>query len=96
MTHANACVCRRGCRADEVTDAVDPGKAIHESFAVAVVSSSIVSGTSLLYATLGELVGEHAGIVDPVVFQKVQDLCGAMAAPAALRSAASSGPCSRA
>ena len=29
-------------------------------FAVAVLSSSILSGTSLLYATLGELVGERA------------------------------------
>jgi general nucleoside transport system permease protein len=34
------------------------------SFAAAVISSSIVSGTSLLYATLGELVGERAGIVN--------------------------------
>jgi general nucleoside transport system permease protein len=33
-------------------------------FAAAVVSSSILSGTSLLYATLGELVGERAGIVN--------------------------------
>ena len=33
-------------------------------FAVAVLSSSIVSGTSLLYATLGELLGERAGIVN--------------------------------
>jgi general nucleoside transport system permease protein len=33
-------------------------------FAVAVLSSSILSGTSLLYATLGELVGERAGIVN--------------------------------
>ena len=29
-----------------------------------VIASSIVSGTSLLYATLGELVGERAGIVN--------------------------------
>jgi ABC-type uncharacterized transport system permease subunit len=34
------------------------------SFAAGVVSSSILSGTSLLYATLGELVGERAGIVN--------------------------------
>jgi general nucleoside transport system permease protein len=34
------------------------------SFAGAVASSSILSGTSLLYATLGELVGERAGIVN--------------------------------
>jgi simple sugar transport system permease protein len=34
------------------------------SFAAAVLASSIVSGTSLLYATLGELVGERAGIVN--------------------------------
>jgi simple sugar transport system permease protein len=34
------------------------------SFAAAVLSSSVVSGTSLLYATLGELVGERAGIVN--------------------------------
>jgi simple sugar transport system permease protein len=33
-------------------------------FAVAVLSSSVLSGTSLLYATLGELVGERAGIVN--------------------------------
>jgi ABC-type uncharacterized transport system permease subunit len=33
-------------------------------FAAAVLSSSILSGTSLLYATLGELVGERAGIVN--------------------------------
>lgn len=33
-------------------------------FAAAVLSSSVVSGTSLLYATLGELVGERAGIVN--------------------------------
>ena len=33
-------------------------------FALAVLSSSVVSGTSLLYATLGELVGERAGIVN--------------------------------
>jgi general nucleoside transport system permease protein len=34
------------------------------SFVAAVASSSILSGTSLLYATLGELVGERAGIVN--------------------------------
>jgi simple sugar transport system permease protein len=34
------------------------------SFAAAVLTSSILSGTSLLYATLGELVGERAGIVN--------------------------------
>jgi general nucleoside transport system permease protein len=33
-------------------------------FAAAVVSSSILLGTSLLYATLGEIVGERAGIVN--------------------------------
>jgi len=33
-------------------------------FAAAVLTSSILSGTSLLYATLGELVGERAGIVN--------------------------------
>jgi general nucleoside transport system permease protein len=31
---------------------------------VGVISSSILSGTSLLYATLGEVVGERAGIVN--------------------------------
>jgi general nucleoside transport system permease protein len=31
---------------------------------VGVVASSILSGTSLLYATLGELVGERAGVVN--------------------------------
>jgi general nucleoside transport system permease protein len=34
------------------------------AFPVAVLSSAILSGTSLLYATLGELVGERAGIVN--------------------------------
>ena len=33
-------------------------------FATAILTSSILSGTSLLYATLGELVGERAGIVN--------------------------------
>lgn len=31
---------------------------------IGVVSSAIMSGTSLLYATLGELIGERAGIVN--------------------------------
>ncbi|MGO8797754.1 MAG: ABC transporter permease [Roseiarcus sp.] len=31
---------------------------------LAVVSSSVLAGTSLLYATLGELVGERAGVVN--------------------------------
>jgi general nucleoside transport system permease protein len=34
------------------------------SFAAAVLTSSILSGTSLLYATLGEVVGQRAGIVN--------------------------------
>ena len=34
------------------------------SFAAAVLSSSIVSGTSLFYAASGELVGERAGVVN--------------------------------
>ena len=34
------------------------------SFATAVLSSSVVSGTSLYYAASGELVGERAGIVN--------------------------------
>jgi len=34
------------------------------AFPVAVMASAILSGTSLLYATLGELVGERAGIVN--------------------------------
>jgi simple sugar transport system permease protein len=33
-------------------------------FALGVLTSSILSGTSLLYATLGELVGQRAGIVN--------------------------------
>jgi simple sugar transport system permease protein len=33
-------------------------------FPVALASSAILSGTSLLYATLGELIGERAGIVN--------------------------------
>ena len=37
---------------------------ISTSFAAAVIASSILSGTSLFYATLGELVGERAGIVN--------------------------------
>lgn len=34
------------------------------AFAVSVLASAILSGTSLLYACLGELVGERAGIVN--------------------------------
>jgi general nucleoside transport system permease protein len=34
------------------------------AFVAAVMTASILSGTSLLYATLGELVGERAGIVN--------------------------------
>jgi ABC-type uncharacterized transport system permease subunit len=34
------------------------------SFAAAVLSSSVVSGTSLFYAASGELVGERAGVVN--------------------------------
>ena len=34
------------------------------SFAAAVLSSSVVSGTSLYYAASGELVGERAGVVN--------------------------------
>jgi general nucleoside transport system permease protein len=34
------------------------------AFIIGVLVSSILSGTSLLYATLGELVGERAGIVN--------------------------------
>lgn len=34
------------------------------SFAAAVLTSAALSGTSLLYATLGELTGERAGIVN--------------------------------
>jgi general nucleoside transport system permease protein len=34
------------------------------SFAAAVLSSSIVSGTSLFYAASGELIGERAGVVN--------------------------------
>jgi len=34
------------------------------AFPIALASSAILSGTSLLYATLGELVGERAGIVN--------------------------------
>ena len=35
-----------------------------EAFPIALASSAILSGTSLLYAALGELVGERAGIVN--------------------------------
>ena len=31
---------------------------------IGVVASSIMSGTSLLYATLGEIVGERSGVVN--------------------------------
>ncbi len=34
------------------------------SFAAAVLSSSVVSGTSLFYAASGELIGERAGVVN--------------------------------
>jgi len=34
------------------------------TLALAMVSTTIVSGTSLLYATLGEVVGERAGVVN--------------------------------
>jgi general nucleoside transport system permease protein len=34
------------------------------AFPLALASSAILSGTSLLYATLGELIGERAGIVN--------------------------------
>ena len=34
------------------------------AFPIALASSAILSGTSLLYATLGELIGERAGIVN--------------------------------
>ena len=34
------------------------------AFIIGVVVSSILSGTSLFYATLGELIGERAGIVN--------------------------------
>ena len=40
------------------------GGAMTPPFFVAALSSAILSGTSLLYATLGELVGERAGIVN--------------------------------
>ncbi len=40
------------------------GAAMSPPFFVAALSSAILSGTSLLYATLGELVGERAGIVN--------------------------------
>ena len=38
--------------------------AMNTALVVGVVASSIMSGTSLLYATLGEIVGERAGIVN--------------------------------
>ena len=34
------------------------------AFPIALASAAILSGTSLLYATLGELIGERAGIVN--------------------------------
>jgi len=37
---------------------------LNMSLLAAVIASSILSGTSLFYATLGELVGERAGIVN--------------------------------
>ena len=37
---------------------------MNATLALAMISTTIVSGTSLLYATLGELVGERAGIVN--------------------------------
>ena len=37
---------------------------MNATLALAMLSTTIVSGTSLLYATLGELVGERAGIVN--------------------------------
>src|SRR5271170_5649907 len=37
---------------------------MNNALVIGVVASSILSGTSLLYATLGELVGERAGIVN--------------------------------
>ena len=40
------------------------GATMNATLALAMISTTIVSGTSLLYATLGELVGERAGIVN--------------------------------
>ncbi len=37
---------------------------MNEALLLGVVASSIMSGTSLLYATLGEIIGERAGIVN--------------------------------
>ena len=37
---------------------------MNTALVIGVIASSILSGTSLLYATLGELVGERAGIVN--------------------------------
>ena len=37
---------------------------MNSALIVGVIASSIMSGTSLLYATLGEIVGERAGIVN--------------------------------
>ncbi len=39
-------------------------RAMNTGLIVGVVAGSIMSGTSLLYATLGEIVGERAGIVN--------------------------------
>ncbi len=43
---------------------VGSGCAMNSALIVGVIASSIMSGTSLLYATLGEIVGERAGIVN--------------------------------
>ncbi len=37
---------------------------MNTALVLGVIASSIASGTSLLYATLGEIVGERAGIVN--------------------------------
>jgi general nucleoside transport system permease protein len=37
---------------------------MNTALVIGVIASSILSGTSLLYATLGELVGERTGIVN--------------------------------
>jgi general nucleoside transport system permease protein len=37
---------------------------MNSALVIGVIASSIMSGTSLLYATLGEIVGERAGIVN--------------------------------
>ena len=43
---------------------VGSARAMNSALIVGVIASSIMSGTSLLYATLGEIVGERAGIVN--------------------------------